>query len=114
MVPVSWVGDPFCSPLLAAYIKVLTKESSTARLHSLDLGQVDRGSAEAGRELGDIKEDALGGSYRAQLGAGCSTEANLGDADRLLKRTVLLGVVAVGAESAMAGGRGGKAIGQLA
>jgi hypothetical protein len=70
----------------------LTEESSAARLDSLDLGSVEGSAVEASRELRNVKGNTLGSVDRAQRGSAGAAEA------RLLKRTVLLDVVAVGAE----------------
>jgi hypothetical protein len=94
-----------------------TQESSAAGLDGLDLGQIDRCPVEAGRKLGAIEEDALGGSNGTKLRARSAANARVWrEADGLLERTVLLGVVAVGAEGGVAGGRGGcaEAFGELA
>lgn len=70
----------------------LTEESSAARLDSLDLSSVEGSTVEASRELGNVESDTLRSVDRAQRGCAATTKA------RLLKRTVLLNVVAVGAE----------------
>jgi hypothetical protein len=80
----------------------LTEESSAARLDSLDLGSVEGSAVEASRKLGKVKGNTLGGIDRAQRGSAGTAEA------RLLKRTVLLDVVAVGAEVLV--GSGGIAV----
>jgi hypothetical protein len=70
----------------------LTEESSAARLDSLDLGSVEGSAVEAGRKLRKVKGNTLGRVDRAQRGSTGTAEA------RLLKRTMLLDVVTVGAE----------------
>jgi hypothetical protein len=70
----------------------LTEESSAARLDSLDLSSIEGSTMEASRELGNVEGDTLRSVDRAQRGCAAATKA------RLLKRTVLLNVVAVGAE----------------
>jgi hypothetical protein len=70
----------------------LTEESSAAGLDSLDLSSIEGSTMEAGRELGNVEGDTLRSVDRAQRGCTAATKA------RLLKRTVLLNVVAVGAE----------------
>lgn len=70
----------------------LTEESSAARLDSLNLGRIEWSAVEASGELRNVKGNTLGGVDRAQGGSAGTTEA------RLLERTVLLDVVAVGAE----------------
>ncbi|KAI8405379.1 hypothetical protein FOFC_14858 [Fusarium oxysporum] len=75
----------------------LTEESSAAGLDSLDLSGVEGSAVEASRELRDVKGNALRGLDGAKGGSGGSAEA------RLLERTVLLDVVAVGAERLVGG-----------
>lgn len=76
----------------------LTNKGGTARLDGLDLCEVDRGATEAGRQLGHVEEDAVGGLDRAQASTGRATNTTLGEGNRLLEGTVLLGTVTVGAE----------------
>lgn len=80
----------------------LAEHGSTTRLDSLNLGQVDWAATESGGKLGEVEEDALGSLDRAKLGARGTTNAGLSAADGLLERTVLLGMIAVGAERAVA------------
>lgn len=77
---------------------VLTNQGGTARLDGLDLCEVDGSAAEAGRQLGHVEEDAVGGLDRAQASTGRTTNTTLGEGNRLLEGTVLLGTVTVGAE----------------
>lgn len=70
----------------------LTEESSATRLDSLDLSSIEGSTVEASRELGNVEGDTLRSVDRAQRGCAATTKA------RLLKGTVLLNVVAVGAE----------------
>lgn len=79
--------------------RYLTEESSTAGLDSLDLGSVEASTVEAGRELREVEGNALGSVDGAKRGSAGAAEA------RLLKGTVLLGVVAVGAEGLVGRGR---------
>lgn len=76
----------------------LTEESSAAGLDSLDLSGVEGSAVEASGELRDVKGNALRRLDGAEGGSGGSAEA------RLLERTVLLDVVAVGAEGLVGGG----------
>jgi hypothetical protein len=78
--------------------RYLTEESSTAGLDSLDLGSVEASTVEAGRELREVEGNALGSVDGAKRGSAGAAEA------RLLKGTVLLGVVAVGAEGLVGSG----------
>jgi hypothetical protein len=80
-----------------------SKLAGAAALNGLNLGNVEGDAAEARGELGEVEEHALGGVDGAELGARGAADA-AGGADRLLERTVLLGVVAVGAEGGVAGG----------
>lgn len=79
-------------------------KSCAARFDGFDLAQVDGLAVEAGRELRDIKGDALGRSNGAELVARGATNASFNAADGPLKRAVLLGVVTVGAERVVSGG----------
>jgi hypothetical protein len=91
-------------------------KGGTAGLDGLNLSHVERGAVEAGGQLGGVEVDASGRSDGAQVGTGGTANANV-RADGLLEGTVLLGVIAVGAEGAVAGGSGGgagKALGELA
>lgn len=76
----------------------LADQSCATRLDGLNLADVDWQATVAGRQVRDVKVDTLGGLDRAQLGAGGATNSSFGIANRLLKRTVLLSVVAVAAE----------------
>ena len=90
---------------------LLRLSKATARLNSLDLGLGERLATEAGGELVAVKVEALGGLDGAKGGAGGATNAGLLTADGLTEGTVLLGVLAVGAEG---GGRapvGGERVG---
>lgn len=80
----------------------LADHGSTARLDSLNLGHVDWAATESGGKLGEVEEHALGGIDRAKLGTRGTANASLSAADGLLERTVLLGMVAVGAERGVA------------
>lgn len=96
----------------------LTKDGSAARLDGLNFAQVDRLAAEAGRELGDVESNALGGQDRAQLVARGAANASV-RANGPLERTVLLSVVTVGAEGRVGGSSitaavGRKVLGELA
>lgn len=77
--------------------------SCTTRLNSLNFAQIDGLAAEAGRELRDIKGNALGRVDRAELVARGATNASISVADGLLEGTVLLDVVTVGAERVVSG-----------
>lgn len=81
----------------------LNKSCATG-FDSFDLAQVDGLAVEAGRELRDVKGNALGRKNRAELVARGATNAGLNAADGPLKRAVLLGVVTVGAERVVSGG----------
>jgi hypothetical protein len=89
----------------------LPEEGSAARLDSLNLGHVERLVTEAGRKLREVEEDAVRRLDRAQFGTSGTANAASRSANCLLKRTVLLGVVAVGAEGAVARARA-EAIGE--
>lgn len=89
----------------------LTKHSSAARLDGLNLGQLDGGATEAGRQVGDVEVDALWGLDGAQLGARGAANASIEAANRLLQGAVLLRVVTVGAKGRVARGRGAAAVG---
>ena len=78
------------------------KGGSTARLDCLDLSSVERCTLEASRELGEVEEDALGSVDGAQVGTSGTADATAGT-DALLEGTVLLSVIAVGAEGGVAG-----------
>lgn len=70
-------------------------------------------ATESGRKLGEVEEDTLGGIDRAKLGTRGATDASLSAADGLLERTVLLGMVAVGAERGVARrAAGGEGLGE--
>lgn len=82
------------------------KEGSAAGLDSLNLSHVEGLAAETGRELGAVESDARGGNDGAELVAGRTAYTG---ADGALEGTVLLGVVAVGAEAGVLGGGGAVA-----
>lgn len=91
----------------------LTDEGSTAGLNGLDLGSAESSAAEACRELGDVECDTLRGVNRAEAGAGGTANTTV-SANGLLQRTVLLGVVAVGAEGSVSGrGRAVAVVGEV-
>jgi hypothetical protein len=94
----------------------LAEEGGTARLDGLDLLELDGCPAETGGELGGVEVHAGGCGYGAQGRAGSSTDAvGFRVANALLEGTVLLGMVAVGAEGGVAGGRvGDEGRGELA
>jgi hypothetical protein len=95
----------------------LTQEGSASRLDGLDLGKIDGDSSEACGQLGNVKGGALGGRDGAQLRTRATANACLADANCLLKRTVLLGVVTIGAEGGVTRGAGtasSEVLGQLA
>lgn len=75
---------------------------ATARLNGLDLGLGERLATEAGGELVTVKVEALNRLDGAESTAGSATNAGKLRADGLAEGTVLLGVLAVGAEG---GGR---------
>lgn len=81
----------------------LADEGSTAGLNGFDLSSGEGSATEAGRELGDVKGNAVGSTNRAEAGARGTTDAAL-SANGLLEGTMLLGVVAVGAERGVSGG----------
>lgn len=94
----------------------LAQEGSTPRLNGLNLGEINGLAAETGRELGNVKEDAGRGSHGTQICARGTANARLAGSNGLLQRTMLLGVISVGAEGGVAagGGTGGKGVRQLA
>lgn len=95
-------------------------QGCTTGLDGLNLAHIDRTTAEAGRQLGDVKGDALGRKDRAELVARGAANAGISTANGLLEGTVLLGVVTVGAEGVVPGSRvavaivRGEALGELA
>lgn len=92
----------------------LAQHGSAAGLNGLNLGHLHRGATEAGRKLRDVEEDAGSRLHGTKLSTRGATDAASSDTDRLLERTVLLGVVAVGAEGAVGGGGRSEALGELA
>jgi hypothetical protein len=52
-------------------------QESAAGLDGLDLGQIDRCPAEAGRKLGAIEEDTLGGGNGTKLRARSAANARV-------------------------------------
>lgn len=86
-------------------------DSSTTRLDSLDLGEVNWSTAETSGELRGIEVDTLGRVHIAELRTSRATNTTNSGADGLLQGTVLLGVVAVAAEGGVAGGTVAVAVG---
>lgn len=72
-------------------------QDSAASLDGLNLSSSERLAVEAGGQVIAVEEDSLGGSDRAELGAGVAANTRVG-LDGLAQRAKLLGVVAVGAE----------------
>lgn len=102
----------FC--IVLYFVFDLTHQGGTAGLNGLNLVEGNRVAAEALRELGKVEEDAVGGSDRAKLGTRGAANASLSTADGLLERTVLLGMVAVGAEGGVARRAAGReALGEV-
>lgn len=107
---------PYCTVIVVHITLPALNEGSTAGLDGLNLSHVERSAVEAGGQLGCVEIDASGRGDGAQIGTGGAANAGA-RTDRLLEGTVLLGVVAVGAEGAVAGGSGGRAgeaLGELA
>lgn len=80
-------------------------QGCATRLDGLDLAQINGAAAEAGRQLGDVKGNALGREDRAELVARGAANAGITTANGLLEGAVLLGVVTVGAEGVVPGSR---------
>lgn len=85
----------------------LAEESSAARLDGIDLSSSQGAALEAGGESRGIEQDTLGGLNAAERSTASTANAAAGT-DCLLERTMLLGVVAVGAEGSV--GRGSRAV----
>lgn len=77
-------------------------EGGATGLNGLDLGSTESGTAEARRELRHVESNAVGGMDRAEAGARGTANATF-STNGLLQGTVLLGVVAVGAEGGVCG-----------
>lgn len=107
---------PYCTIVLVHITLPALNEGGTAGLDGLNLSHVEGGAVEAGGQLGGVEVDARGRSDGTQVGTGGAANAGA-RADGLLEGTVLLCVVAVGAEGAVAGGGGrgaDEALGELA
>ncbi len=85
-----------------------SKSGSTSRLDRLDLGQGQGRAAEPSRQLVAVEEATLRGRYWAEIRARVAANAAAADCDGLAKRSVLLGMVAVGAEGVVRGLLGGR------
>ena len=84
------------------------KSGSTSRLDRLDLGQGQGRAAEPSRQVVTVEEATLRGRYWAEIRARVAANAAAADRDGLAKRSVLLGMVAVGAEGVVRGLVGGR------
>lgn len=76
----------------------LADQSSTTGLDGFNLSQVDGCSAESCWKLRDIEEDSRRRADRTKLGSRGAANAAFSAADGLLERSVLLGMITVGAE----------------
>ncbi len=84
------------------------KSGSTSRLDRLDLGQGQGRAAEPSRQVVAVEEATLRGRYWAEIRTRVAANAAAADRDGLAERSVLLGMVAVGAEGVVRGLVGGR------
>lgn len=89
--------------------RYLAEHGSAARLDGIDLGGSQGAALEAGGETRGIEENTLGSLDSTEVSTAGATNATV-RSNALLERTMLLGVVSVGAEGSVARGGGAVAV----